>query len=594
MRFGCRFLTGGRVCDTHIYKYGAYPFDLIGPITVIWQSQSDKMHTPPGPSTRHRAKHQKKEQAAPIPETPKRMVWIRAHPSVFSEVYKALQTSTSYALEAAKKSNESAAEVDLVVEISDLRERLNIFEIMGPKSSQIIKGALKPTLQSRKEFTAFWQSLGNLQTTASLPRNMVIGFTVNDPRLTFPPKNAHVQTNLTSSPVAGIFPTSLLALSDIWAEEVRDKLQKPKFKKKDLDQRRSQSDNPGTSLQSTLHDDRIPVLLIQRSLESSPDGAPSGSSSQLDSPSLHGWTLVIPSGWSMPFFSSLIYTGTRVAGQRERQTQAFEAGKPYFPRDYPACKEYQQYSDDREEKESERWQKKPPAKRPNYQVLLTRSPWQPDWDVVLGLQPPPPMDLPAKTSADFVETQRHQAKDMKPWLLRGPNVGRILEAASTMFNHAAGLHEEINKLRTKRLLDPLPASVRADNLWKTALITVKLRMCGRGRPEDLAMIYIVDDEEHGQWTASFNKDAMLTDDQEDQLELANRQMHTDNIIGYVTTGNFSLSLGEAYAIGAVPLARLFELKEQATRMGKYPHLLVKVRDRGETVYRAAHLEVIEG
>lgn len=49
------------------------------------------------------------------------------------------------------------------------------------------------------------------------------------------------------------------------------------------------------------------------------------------------------------------------------------------------------------------------------------------------------------------------------------------------------------------------------------------------------------------------------------FQLPNRQTKHDSIIGYVTTGNFSLSLGEAYAIGAVPVARLFELREQATR-----------------------------
>ena len=30
------------------------------------------------------------------------------------------------------------------IQMTDLRDRFNIFEIMGPKSSQIITGALKP------------------------------------------------------------------------------------------------------------------------------------------------------------------------------------------------------------------------------------------------------------------------------------------------------------------------------------------------------------------------------------------------------------------------------------------------------------------
>ena len=96
------------------------------------------------------------------------------------------------------------------------------------------------------------------------------------------------------------------------------------------------------------------------------------------------------------------------------------------------------------------------------------------------------------------------------------------------------------------------------------------------------MIYRVDDEEHGQWTTLMKKNALLTEAEEEKLEvrsiilgelyfvyrvaqLAGRQTHPDCIIGYVTTGNFSLSLGEAYAIGAIPVAVLFELREQAAR-----------------------------
>ena len=39
----------------------------------------------------------------------------------------------------------------------------------------------------------------------------------------------------------------------------------------------------------------------------------------------------------------------------------------------------------------------------------------------------------------------------------------------------------------------------------------------------------------------------------------------ENITGYVTTGSFSLSLGEGAAIGAIPLAKLIQLQMQAKR-----------------------------
>ena len=132
---------------------------------------------------------------------------------------------------------------------------------------------------------------------------------------------------------------------------------------------------PGTPLNPERQDDRIPVLLIQRSLEA-PESNTQG---------IHGWTLIIPSGWAMAFFNSLIFTGTRVGGQRERQTHAFEAGTSYFPRDLPTSTGYDAYATARAKEEKARWDRKPPAKRPNYEKLGTISPWRADWHGILGL-----------------------------------------------------------------------------------------------------------------------------------------------------------------------------------------------------------------
>ena len=56
----------------------------------------------------------------------------------------------------------------------------------------------------------------------------------------FPPKNAKLRTNdqHVATP-AMTFPAAILAQSEIWDEEKRSAIEKPKFKKKDLDERRS-------------------------------------------------------------------------------------------------------------------------------------------------------------------------------------------------------------------------------------------------------------------------------------------------------------------------------------------------------------------
>lgn len=151
---------------------------------------------------------------------------------------------------------------------------------MGPKASQVIKGSLSPASHEKTEdFRKFWSSLTNLQTAGSLPRGMIVGFKVDDPRLNFPPKDAKCKPN-TSGLGSVVFPSSTLASSEIWDESIRDALAKPRYKKKELDERRSKNIIPGTPLNPLRQDDRIPVLLIQRTLEAQSSGS--------DSQALHG------------------------------------------------------------------------------------------------------------------------------------------------------------------------------------------------------------------------------------------------------------------------------------------------------------------
>jgi ribonuclease P/MRP protein subunit POP1 len=243
---------------------------------------------------------------------------------------------------------------------------------------------------------------------------------------------------------------------------------------------------PGTPLSPIRQDDRIPLLLIQRSLES-----PSSTHG------IHGWTLVIPAGWGMPFLPSLIHTGTRVGGQRERGTQAFEAGTAYFPRDFPCTEFYEKYWDECAVKEKTKWNRTPPAKRANYKKLGTRSPWRADWEVVLGLPVAPGVDenlvSAQRGPQDAMEVDKASA--VRPWVLRGVEVPTILEKVTQVLDHGAGLLAEINRLRTKRGMDVLDASYRPEDLLKGALVMVRLKMVSRGAPNDLAIIYRVDDVE---------------------------------------------------------------------------------------------------
>ncbi|THH20545.1 hypothetical protein EW146_g820 [Bondarzewia mesenterica] len=595
-----RFLTGARACDINLYQPNSYPFSLVGTVVVIWQSS--------GPSTsssnadpqsgensvessrkrkRKRPVKGKQSVAPPEPQTSEcsvsRVLWIRCHPTVFNEALVALKRATSLTLEAFK-TTQGHADKSYTVEVTNLIGSVNVFEIMGPKSSQVIKGALIPNPKDeRDEFKKFWASLTNLQTAGSVPHNMIIGFTVLDPRLSFPPKNARAQIDedgLPSIPSSWTcFPTSTLARSGIWNENTRNILANV---------------IPGTRLKATHEDNRIPVLLIQRSIgRASSTTNSSPSQHPADDPSLHGWTLIVPKGWSMAFFNSLVYTGTRVGGQRERQHQSFEAGEAYFPRDFPANAAHNTYITTRASEEQERWQRKPPAKRPNWDKLGTPSPWKPDWETALGIK-----SFVDGSGIDLITTQRDdpktQQQQIQPWLFSGPDVRTIVDAASKSLNPSVAIFDGINTLRSKRQMEPLGTDLEAGILFKGALIQIRIQLLGRGSPEDLAVIYAVDDPEASKWMQVEQKKShgwQGTEEMPGETELCEAVPPEENIIGYVTSGNYSLSRGQGFGIGAIPLAKLFELRQQSQRV-RLDGLLVKIRNRDGTICRAAYIDIL--
>ena len=160
-----RFLVGSRALETHIYKPGSYPFDLIAPISVIWlplacvstsaedhpsgKAQASKDSGPRSQRKAGKHKGKGKEKDVDSNSEPARKVWLRSHPSVYNEVFSSLQTAASSLLDVLKRNmREDEKHVD--VELADLRGQVNVFEIMGPKSSQVLKGALSPVPQDQR------------------------------------------------------------------------------------------------------------------------------------------------------------------------------------------------------------------------------------------------------------------------------------------------------------------------------------------------------------------------------------------------------------------------------------------------------------
>jgi ribonuclease P/MRP protein subunit POP1 len=128
-----RYINGSRVCETELFDDAAYPLDFIAPVQVLWQTQvSSSKNQPKSSEVSIKGDDPVVGQA--------RVAWLRVHPAAYEKSSKALTAAAMAVLESEKQSGHPSIEI----EIADLRGQFNSFNLTGPKSSQVIWGALSP------------------------------------------------------------------------------------------------------------------------------------------------------------------------------------------------------------------------------------------------------------------------------------------------------------------------------------------------------------------------------------------------------------------------------------------------------------------
>jgi ribonuclease P/MRP protein subunit POP1 len=245
---------------------------------------------------------------------------------------------------------------------------------------------------------------------------------------------------------------------------------------------------PGTQLRPSPQDDRIPILLVQRSIASptSPDEA------------IHGFTVILPRGWSMYLLNSFAYAGCMIGGLVERRNQYREAGLPSFPEHYGStCPAGLDWQEVKGKEERERWEKKPPAKRPQFTAVGTDNPWIPDWTLIISGGD---VDGDEEMEINMKKEQRRS----EPWLFTLP-LSEHLEAIIKSSSPPDVLLKLVNAFRKQRSSALLAESL-AQELYETALVNVKVEVEGRGSPGDMAIVYALDQSEREKWLRARSMD----------------------------------------------------------------------------------------
>ncbi|KAJ4398335.1 Ribonucleases P/MRP protein subunit pop1 [Neurospora sp. IMI 360204] len=302
----------------------------VGPATIIWNpTPTDETAVPESNTT-----EQKKTQ---------RQVLIRTHPSCFLELFDEL-------VKLAKLQTPQ-------VHVEDMRFEIGSIELTGPGSTETLLAVLQPYHTEERHGQVF-SSLVGVTNPASLPKDAVLGFSVKDPRLSYPPKRVDTASKV-SDP----------ALLDTLTQWPVEEQLKPyglfdrdfRFKASSLPpqksiNRRKGANIPGQEIQVTAADPPIPVIVFAS--RPTAGGQAQGT-----------WTLLAPWKCILPIWYSIVHyplsTGgnPRLGGLNEQRQIAFEQGTAWFPGDFLGTNAGVVWEMEQRAQRKKAWDRRPKGKR---------------------------------------------------------------------------------------------------------------------------------------------------------------------------------------------------------------------------------------
>ena len=235
-----------------------------------------------------------------------------------------------------------------------------------------------------------------------------------------------------------------------------------------------------------------------------------------------------------------------MGGLRQLQQVNRELGRMHFPHDFPDTPSGQQWLEESKKADSETYYKRPPAKRANYQKLGTLShAFAVNWkELVKG-----------KGDVDCLHVLRSR---------------RCLKAI-----HKALQTGDVGALPTD--------SMCVDR----ALIPVCVKPVLKGVPSAKAAIYLPSQDDLQNLKAD-SKFPGPSEPIHTSKDMKSNDPCSRTVLGYISAGDMSLSVGRGEGLGFVSFAGLKQLLESQHGKG----IKVLVRGITETVYRFHVIEII--
>ncbi len=316
-----------------------------------------------------------------------------------------------------------------------------------------------------------------------------------------------------------------------------------------------------------------------------------------------GWDIILPSGWAMAFWIAFVYRGARTGALQESQTLALEQGVPFFPNDFPDTPAGEAHNKKLKEDGEAKYKRYPPAKRPNYDKLGAKSPFSPpwrelvkDWSPCEAASSHSAMEITgdsSKSSAVASESAQMEASVVQPLY-----VLRSRSKLSALWNYVLrdnkprkrGSKHCLTMSKTPSPVEDL-SSVTKDDL--NSLVCVLIRMVNRNVPAPNSALAIPSKEDTSRLTKCKDGSGPVEPLHKGPLaqtaEKSLRNSCTREIVGFVSSGHFSLARGCGFGVGFCALPGLVKLLSSTSNTGG---VVVLVRGPSTQQYRFAYLSIL--
>lgn len=308
----------------------------------------------------------------------------------------------------------------------------------------------------------------------------------------------------------------------------------------------------------------------------------------------------------MAFWIAFVYGGARTGALQESQTIALQQGVPFFPNDFPDTPGGQAYNKKLKEDGEAQYKRYPPAKRPNYEKLGVKSPFSPPWTELVKNWSSgeaafsDTVDAAMKSTSDSLKSstvvsespQMHSSVVQPLYVLRSRSKVSILRnyALRDKKPQKRGSKHCVTMSNTPSPVNDLSSLVKGD---LNSLVCVLIRMVNRDAPVPNSALAIPSKED----TTRLNtcKDASGPVEPLHKGPLAQtaskslRNSCTREIVGFVSSGHFSLARGCGFGVGFCALPGLVELLSSTSNTGD---IVVLVRGPSTQQYRFAYLTIL--